>query len=278
MKQIILLLMFLLNIATSAQTVGKKLENKANETVDKVIDKIDIDTILSRKKKKSKKVPEKIAPGGSEESNTEQPTVARERIAQKPESQGTASVAEKSGKYIMYYQDVMMGDQSNTKFGPFFVPSTGECVDVESAGEIQKDVAMVLFRGYGGSLILTFPGNAKEADLSISYDEIEMFKESNGGMGSWEQENINSGQLYKGSMSGDAFEKLVQANSWKSFNTAYANNMDGMYGEYSSPVAGVYSIKFSNSLRAPLMRIKNVIPKSAKGGSIKFDIIVECKK
>ncbi|WP_284464407.1 hypothetical protein [Chryseobacterium sp.] len=277
MRTYILLLMLAASITASAQSVGRKLENKANESIDKVIDKIDIGNLFSKKKKnKSGKQAEKLDPKAVGDKINDNQTIENGGIVQQAESTGTSSPKEKSGKYVTYYQDIMMGDQKNTKFGQFFVPSSGKCVDIETAKDMQKDVAMVLFNGYGGALILTFPANAKESDLSSSYDEIDMFKESEGGMESWEQENINSGQLYKGSMSDAAFDKLVDANNWKSFNAAYANNMDGMYATYTNPNIGVYNIKFSNSLRA-LMRIKNVVPKSGKGGSIKFDIIVERK-
>lgn len=265
MKNYAILLMLLISIPATSQTIGRKLETKANETVDKVIDSVNLSDLFSKKKKKKKETKD---PDRAGEKINESHTVSQE---------GITSSVEKSGKYVTYYQDVMMGDQKNTKYGPFFIPSLGQSVDVETADEMQKKVAMVLFSGYGGALILTFPANAKESDLSSSYDEIDMFKENEGGMGSWEQENINSGQLYKGSMSDAAFEKLAETNSWKAFNTAYSNAMDGMYSTYTNPNTGVYCIKFSTSLRA-LMRIKNVIPKSGKGGSIKFDIIIESKK
>ncbi|MGE9310519.1 hypothetical protein ACLOAU_02680 [Niabella sp. CJ426] len=276
MKTYILLLLLATSFTAPAQSVGKKLENKANESIDKVIDKIDINDLFSKKKKKkNESKTEKLDPEGVGEVINNNQTVGQGSIGQTAEPVGISSPKEKTGKYVTLFQDIMMGDQKNTKFGPFFVPSTGQCVDIETANEIQQDVAMVFFSGYAGAMILTFPANAKEADLSTSYDEIDIFKED--GMGGWEQENINSGELYKGSMSNAAFEKLMEDNSWKAFNAAYSNNMDGQYANYTNPSTGVYCIKFSNSLRA-LMRVKNVIPKSAKGGSIKFDIIVENKK
>ncbi|MGN7786842.1 hypothetical protein ACTJIJ_20080 [Niabella sp. 22666] len=276
MKTYILLLLFAISLTASAQTVGKKLENKANESVDKVIDKIDVNDLFSKKKKKKNEIKtEKPDPESVGETINNNQTVGQGGIGQSTEPNAISSPKEKTGKYVTLFQDVMMGDQKNTKFGPFFVAATGQCIDIETANEMQGDVAMVLFSGYGGALILTFPANAKEADLSTSYDEIDMFKED--GMGGWEQENINSGELYKGSMSNAAFEKLMEDNSWKAFNAAYSNNMNGQYANYTNPNTGVYCIKFSNSLRA-LMRIKNVVPKSSKGGSIKFDIIVENKK
>ncbi|UIR57549.1 hypothetical protein LZQ00_06945 [Sphingobacterium sp. SRCM116780] len=270
-KYNVLLLLLAASMTASAQNVGKKLESKASETIDKVIGKIDVDSFFS-KKKKTKKV--KLDPEEVGDKITGNQTVGKGAVGQQTESTGISSPKEKSGKYVVYYQDIMMGDQKNTKFGPFFVPHTGHCVDIETANEMQGDVAMVFFSGYGGAMILTFPANAKESDLSTSYDDIDMFKED--GMGGWEQENINSGELYKGSMSDLAFEKLMEDNSWKAFNAAYSNNMDGQYANYTNPTTGVYCIKFSNSLRA-LMRIKNIIPKSTKGGSMKFDIIVERK-
>jgi len=273
MRTYIILLMLFVSITAPAQSVGKKLENKANEGIDQVIDKINLGGLFSKKKKsKNGKQTEKLDPKAIGDKINDNQTIGKGGIVQKMESTGTSSPKEKSGKYVTYYQDIMMGDQKNTKFGQFFIPSSGQCVDIESANDMQKDVAMVLFNGYGGTLILTFPANAKESDLSSSYDEIDIFKED--GMAGWEQENINSGELYKGSMSDAAFDQLAETNNWKSFNAAYANNMDGMYATYTNPNTGVYNIKFSNSLRA-LMRIKNVIPKSGKGGSIKFDIIVE---
>jgi len=275
MKSYIILLLLAASITASAQSVGRKLEKKADETVDKVLGKIDFDGLFSKKNKgKSGKKTEKLDPEGVGDKINGNQTVGKGGIGQQSESTGVSSPKEKSGKYVVYYQDIMMGDQKNTKFGPFFVPATGQCVDIETANEMQGDVAMVLFSGYGGGLILTFPANAKESDLSISYDDIDMFKED--GMGGWEQENINSGELYKGSMSNAAFEKLMEDNSWKSFNAAYTNNMDGQYASYTNPGTGVYCVKFSNSSRA-LMRVKNIVPKSSKGGSIKFDIIVERK-
>ena len=276
MKNGILFLLLMTSLATSAQTVGKKLENKANEAVDKAIDQVDLSELFSKKKKKKNdKQVENLDPEKTGETINKNQEVTQDDISQGAGNPGIASTMEKSGKYLMSYRDIMMDDQKNTKFGPFFVPSTGQCVDIESANEMQKDVAMVLFSGYGGGLILTFPANAKESDLSISYDDIDLFKED--GIGGWEQENVNSGELYKGSMGDAAFEKLMEENTWKAFNAAYSNNMDGQYVNYTNPNTGVYCIKFSNSLRA-LMRIKNIVPKSSKGGSIKFDIIVECKK
>jgi len=258
-------------LANAQSTMSKtkdKVDEKASQGVNNVIDHI----FSGKKKKKSDSDDtEKVATKTSKTESTKQ----EEKVpAQKS--------AVENGKYVTYYQNLIIGDQQNEKYGQFFIPSKGICVNVDAAQKMQSKVGIVFFKGYAGSQILTFPGNAKEAATFESvYNEIALFTEETGGVDAWEQANVNSGDIEKCNMSEEKFESITGANTWKAFNTAFitANGGSNKLGRWHSanPENGtVYLVKFSNSLRAIILA-KNVIAPGGKGGSVKFDVIVEEK-
>jgi len=274
--------MAIFNLAAHAQVAEKtarKIDEKASEVIDNTID-----NLLSKKKKN--KSSEKKDPNEVGEKINKNNTVTKVPVEEGSANTGIIPAGEKSasinGKYVAHYENLVMGDQQNTKNGQFLIPATGQCVDVDAAYEMQSEVGMVFFRGYAGAQILTFPGNARDAAVFESvYNEIGLFTEETNGVDAWEQENVNSGDMEACSMSQEKFKSIASGNSWKIFNSAFiaANGGSNKVGGSHSvgPENGtVYLIKFNDGLRA-LMLVKNVISSGSKGGSIRFDIVVECK-
>ncbi|MFV0606619.1 MAG: hypothetical protein ACK5NK_12330 [Niabella sp.] len=183
-------------------------------------------------------------------------------------------------KTVSVYKDVMMGDQRNTKYGQFFIAKTGKVVDLDAAKEMPEDASLVFFREYGDNVLLTFPGNAREASAFKSeYAENPLFSESTGGVDAWEQGLVMTGDIVASDLKTDQFNEITQNLTWKSFsqNFIVANGGTNKVGgiSYVTPDNGkVYLIRLNNTLRA-LLLVKSVIRSGTKSGSIKFDIIVE---
>jgi hypothetical protein len=187
--------------------------------------------------------------------------------------------------WVKVYRDVIMGDQSNTTYGPFLQTSNGQVITLENASKLQKEIALVFFTEYDGNYAtLTFPGNATAA-ASYGTDNIAAFTENPGGMNHWDQQNLNSGLVTSaanssGDMAATDFNAVAASNDWNTFSKmfrqfnsgssklSYTNN----YIHIESNM--VYMFQVNNAIRG-FIYIKNLVPKSAKGGSIKFDLIVE---
>ena len=187
--------------------------------------------------------------------------------------------------WIKVYRDVIMGDQTNTTYGPFLQTSTGKAIDLENAANLQKEIALVFFTEYNANYAtLTFPGNATAA-ASYGTDDIAVFTENPGGMNHWDQQNLNSGMITTaGSSSNEMtaadFNTVAASNDWNSFSKMFRQFNSGSgklsYTSNYVHVEGntIYMFQVNNAVRG-FIYIKNLVPKSAKGGSIKFDIIIE---
>lgn len=271
-KTILAIIVFFITINSNAQSTLPRTKSTVDEKASQGIGNA-IDNIFSGKKKKKKDS------DGEEKTTTK---VSKSENTSVTENIPAQKSATENGKYVKLYQNLIIGDQQNEKYGQFFIPSKGICVNVDAAQKMQSKVGMVFFKGYAGIQILTFPGNAKEAaTFESTYNEIALFTEETGGVDAWEQANVNSGDIEKCEMSEEKFESISAANSWKVFNSAFITANGGsnkLNGSHSvNPENGtVYLVKFSNSLRAIILA-KNVIAPGGKGGSIKFDVIVEDK-
>jgi hypothetical protein len=199
--------------------------------------------------------------------------------------QKTASKSKPTEHWIKVYRDVIMGDQSNTTYGPFLQTSNGKVISLEDAARLQKEIALVFFTEYDANYAtLTFPGNATAA-ASYGTDNIAAFTENPGGMNHWDQQNLNSGLITSatnssGDMAAADFNAVASSNDWNTFSKMFRQFNSGSsklsYTNNYIHVEGntVYMFQVNNAIRG-FIYIKNLAPKSAKGGSIKFDLIVE---
>jgi hypothetical protein len=187
--------------------------------------------------------------------------------------------------WIKVYRDVIMGDQSNATHGPFLQTSNGQVINLENAAKLQKEIALVFFTEYNANYAtLTFPGNAT-AVASYGTDDIAAFTENPGGMNHWDQQNLNSGMITaaassSGQMSQADFNTIASSNDWNTFSKMFRQFNSGAsklsYTSNFMHVEGnmVYIFQLNNTVRG-FIYVKNLVPKSAKGGSVKFDLIVE---
>lgn len=187
--------------------------------------------------------------------------------------------------WIKVYRDVIMGDQSNTTYGPFLQTSNGQVINLENAARLQKEIALVFFTEYNANYAtLTFPGNATAA-ASYGTDDMATFTENPGGMNHWDQQNLNSGMITtagtsSNQMSQADFNTVATSNDWNTFSKMFRQFNSGSsklsYTSNFMHVEGntVYMFQINNAIRG-FIYIKTLVPKSAKGGSIKFDLIVE---
>lgn len=188
-------------------------------------------------------------------------------------------------RWIKVYRNIMLGDQSNTTHGSFLKTATGEVVSVENADQFQKEIGLVFFTEYNANYAtLTFPGNASSA-ASYGTDDIGTFTEKPGGMNHWEQGNLTSGELTAATLSGEdmsqsTFNTVAESNDWNEFSKVFRQYNSGSgklsYTIKFAHVEGntVYMFQLSNTVRG-FIYVKNLVPKSAKGGSITFDMIIE---
>ena len=188
-------------------------------------------------------------------------------------------------RWIKVYNNLMMGVQTNSSIGQFLKTATGEVIAVQDAERFQKEIAFVFFTEYGANYAtLTFPGNAAAA-ASYGTDEISVFTESPGGMNHWEQGNLNSGYITwastsDGDMSASDFNEVAESKSWANFSKMFSRFNSGSgklsyVGNYVHLATNnVYMFQLNNTIRGFIYE-KNLTPKSAKGGSFKFDLIIE---
>lgn len=201
------------------------------------------------------------------------------------QSKKSSSTQKTAAHWIKVYRDVMMGDQSNAAYGPFLKTGTGEVVKIENADGHQKEIGFTFFTEYNGNYAtLTFPGNATSA-ASYGTDDIGVFTEDPGGINHWDQANLNSGQITTAATSAKEmtmaeFNAIAESGDWTSFSTAFRhfNGGSGKLSFTSNFVHAegntVYMFQLNNTVRG-FLYIKNLVPKSAKGGSVKFDMIIE---
>jgi len=185
-------------------------------------------------------------------------------------------------RWVAAYTNVTLGDQVNVTTGHFFRPSTGESVLVENTPNIPKNLAMMFFtENNGANQFLTFPANGENAS-TWGTANIRLFTQNPGGVNFWPQSDLVSGMVYApSSTTVDQFETLFSNPDWKAFDSFFTSkNANSANLAFKPtwrlrPAAGnVYLIQFNGMVRA-IMCVRNVVPSSANGGSIRFDIIVE---
>ena len=196
--------------------------------------------------------------------------------------------AKTSTTWTKTYRNVILGDQKNYQIGHFFKPKTGEVIAVESAQSQQNALAMVMYTEYGNGVLFTFPGNAYEATgFKDDLAQNRLFTQNPGGMNNWDQSNLNSGEIATAAtldrkMSNAEFETLATGNDWTAFDSKFKEYNGGdpnLFSiTYAIPNLGdVYLVQLNSSVRA-FVYVKNIVPVSANGGSIKFDIVIEGSK
>lgn len=206
-------------------------------------------------------------------------------IATFAQNKKATTTPKKQEHWIKVYHDVMMGDQANSSIGQFLKTSDGQVVSVEDAHKFQKEIGLVFFTEYNANYAtLTFPGNATAA-ASYGTDDIAVFTETPGGMNHWDQGNLNSGMITTAmtseqQMSSSDFNAVASSNDWNSFSKMFRQFNSGSgklsYTSNFMHLEGntIYMFQMNNAVRGFIF-IKNLVPKSAKGGSIKFDMIIE---
>ena len=188
---------------------------------------------------------------------------------------------DKPKAWVVSYANISIGDQESYNMGHFFKPQTGEVIAVEDTANEEEFLAMLIFTENGGSnLFWTFPADG-EAASTFGTSGIRLFTQNPGGIDLWEQGNLVSGMLYKTAMTTAEYDNLVGLNSWDNFDDIFKENnqananLSFKLGYELNPESGnVYLIQFDGLVRA-IIAIKNVVPSSANGGSIKFDITIE---
>ncbi len=189
-------------------------------------------------------------------------------------------------KWVVVYRDVMLGDQNNTKIGQFLKTQTGEVKDIALAFSEQGYMSMMYFSEYGNNrLYLTFPGNAYSEAFSKEDEENNLFNRAGVGLNYWEAANLNSGEITHAAtldqdMSKAEFEALASGLQWSEFDVKFRAYNSGdadlsfVAGAMGPENGSVYMLQLNNAIRA-FIYIKNVIPGSASGGSVQFDMVIE---
>jgi hypothetical protein len=206
-------------------------------------------------------------------------------IATFAQNKKTTTTPKKQEHWIKVYRDVMMGDQANSSIGQFLITGNGNVVSVEDALKFQRVIGLVFFTEYYANYAtLTFPGNATAA-ASYGTDDIAVFTDSPGGMNHWDQGHMASGMITNAGtsdkeMTAGDFNTVAESKDWNSFSKMFRqfNSGSGKLSNTSNfmHIEGntVYMFQMNNAVRG-FIYIKNLVPKSAKGGSIRFDMIVE---
>lgn len=185
-------------------------------------------------------------------------------------------------RWVAAYTNVNLGDQANLTTGHFFQPSTGQSVLLENTANVQKTLAMMFFTETGGAnQFLTFPANGENAS-TWGTANIRLFTQNPDGLNFWNHADMVSGMIYAPpSTTTDQFDALMASRDWKAFDDFFTSkNASSPNLEFKAhyrlrPTAGdVYLVQFNGLVRAVLC-VRNVVPSSSTGGSIRFDIIVE---
>ncbi len=187
--------------------------------------------------------------------------------------------------WVRVYKDVMLGDQENKTLGHFLKTKNGSVVAVESAQGEQAYLSMMYYTEYAGNyVVLTFPGSAESASAYKETDVNRLFIQNPGGINQWEQSNLTTGEIHAAYRDGaymttGEFEAVAAAANWAEFDKQFSNFNGGQgdlsAGNFVAPENGmVYLVQLNNTVRA-LVRVKSVVPKSANGGSVKLDMIIE---
>jgi hypothetical protein len=192
---------------------------------------------------------------------------------------------EEPRKWVRSYSNVTLGDQHNVVAGHFFQPSIGSTVALESTTGVEKKLAMMFFTESGGSnTFLTFPANGETA-ATFGTADIRLFSQNPQGVSYWDNAEMVSGMVYKpASLTTALFDQFQESSDWDEFDQFFKNhNNDAQNLEFKAtwrlnPSAGdVLLVQFQGYVRA-IICVRNVVPSSDAGGSIRFDAIVEGKE
>ncbi len=181
-------------------------------------------------------------------------------------------------RWILYYKNIVLGNQGNNTNGHFLKLKTGETVTVDEAKGQEEFLAMLFFTEKGYTL-LTFPANAEDASTYREFEANRLFSQKQGGLQSWPPEKMTGGVI-KQTEKIDAvtFNEIAQSKDPVRFAKAFANangdeeNLRGLSYDISIAAGKIYLVQFNNLVRGILL-IKSA--KSAANGSLAFDLIVE---
>lgn len=187
--------------------------------------------------------------------------------------------------WVKVYKDVMLGDQENHTIGHFLRTQNGQVVAVENAQTQQEYLSMMYYTQYGANyVVFTFPGNGHSAAAYSDIETNRLFIQNPGGIDHWAQTNLNTGEIDRAYRNGadmtvSEFNTLAASASWSDFNAKFnyfnGDKADLSSGSFIVPGNGeIYMIQLNNTVRG-FIRVKSVVPSSANGGSIKFDMIIE---
>ena len=180
-------------------------------------------------------------------------------------------------------RSIVLGDQANTTSGHFLKTKTGESIAVENADDEQANLSMVYYAAYGGQAYFTFVADAKDATAYPSeLSSNRLFTQNPGGLNYWNSTDMNAGMIYKAaSMTVVDFENVAASGDWKVFDEKFKAQNNGneslsyrLAYELGPKAGNVYLIQINGLVRG-FIYVKTVTPKSASGGSIKFDLIME---
>ncbi len=204
-------------------------------------------------------------------------------VTPQPDPQPDPKPDEKA--WIVVYRDVTLGDQENLTIGHFLQSSTGTVIPVEQTSGKEESLAMMFFTEYSANYaVLTFPGNATSA-AAYDISSNRLFQQTQGGLNQWPQTKMNSGEITRPHKSGkdmtlQEFNELAGSNDWSKFDALFKSYNGGatdlsFVANYQHAANGdLYMLQLNNTVRA-FIYVKNVVPSSANGGHIRFDMIIE---
>ncbi|MBR8706586.1 OmpA family protein [Bacteroides pyogenes] len=182
-------------------------------------------------------------------------------------------------RWIVYYKDIVLGNQGNKSNGHFLKLKTGETVTVDEAKGQEEFLAMLIFteKGY---MKLTFPAHAEEASVYKEFNTNRLFSQKPGGVQSWPAEKMSSGMFREAkALDPVEFNKLAKFKAPAHFDELFRKNNKGdeklqFEMQYvMNPVGGkIYLVQLNNLVRCILL-VKSV--KTAENGSLAFEIIAE---
>lgn len=187
--------------------------------------------------------------------------------------------------WVKVYKDVMLGDQENHAIGHFLRTQNGQVVAVEAAQTQQEFLSMMYYTQYGANyVVFTFPGNGHSASAYTDIETNRLFVQNPGGIDHWAQSNLNTGEIDRAYRDGAymtvaEFDALASSRNWGDFDARFTyfngGQADLSAGSFLVPGNGeIYMVQLNNTVRG-FIRVKSVVPSSANGGSIKFDMVIE---
>lgn len=186
--------------------------------------------------------------------------------------------------WVKYYSNITLGDQKNYTQGHFLKTKDGTTVKLEDAVNQQQNMSMMFFTEYANTAVFTFPGSSWDASAYKDFANNRLFSQTGQGLDSWQQSNLNTGEIAVAASSSSTmtiseFNALASSLSWNQFDQAYKSYNGGQANlsaiNYTLPADGeLFMFQLNGTVRG-FIYVRNVIPASANGGSIRFDMIIE---